>query len=294
MTDETRPPLAGDAAAREAHEARSGKLAEQFKEGAKTILGALLIALVLRSFIFEPFNIPSGSMLPRLLVGDYLFVAKWPYGYSRYSFPLGLPPFEGRIPAGHGPERGDVVVFKGPRDNRTDFIKRVVGLPGDQIQMRGGQLFINGEAVPKRRVEDFVVPVDRDFDCQGFPRLPSHRVDGSDGRPLCRFAQYEETLPGGRTYRVLDQAAGVMMADDTEVFLVPDGHYFVMGDNRDDSADSRFPPFGPQPGVGFVPAQNLVGRASLMFFSIDGTARWWAPWTWPGAIRFERIGERFS
>ena len=274
--------------ARAAHVERSGRLFEQLKETVKTILGALLIALIFRSFILEPFNIPSASMVPRLLVGDYLFVTKWPYGYSRYSLPLGLPLWEGRVFEGT-PERGDVVVFKNPRDNRTDFIKRLIGLPGDQVQMRGGVLYINGVEVPKRRVEDFIVPVTGNTDCAGDFRLPSYRATVA-GEVVCRYPQWEETLPGGRSYRVLDQIADAPGADDTEVYLVPDGQYFMMGDNRDDSADSRFPTFGPQQGVGFVPADNLVGKATIMFFSLDGDARWFKPWTWPGAIRFERLG----
>lgn len=290
MTPEASPPLD----ARAAHMDRSAKAFEQFKELFKTIVGALAIALVFRSFLLEPFNIPSGSMVPRLLVGDYLLVSKWSYGYSRYSFPLGLPLFEGRA-FDTAPARGDVVVFKTPQDNRTDFIKRVIGLPGEQIQMRGGVLFINGVAVPKRRVEDFTIPYhvrpsgyeandwsddcSRDFATNRLPtRLPS-------GEMVCVFPQYEETLPGGKTIRVLDQAE--MPQDNTPTYIVPAGQYFMMGDNRDDSEDSRF---GVPEGIGFVPKENLVGKAQVMFFSIDYTAHWYEFWKWPLSIRPSRIG----
>jgi signal peptidase I len=272
---------------RAAHIARGEKLHEQVKEGVKTIVSAVLIAVVLRSFLFEPFNIPSASMLPGLLVGDYLFVAKWPYGYSRYSFPFGPPIMEGRV-FERQPERGDVIVFRNPANVSQDYIKRVIGLPGDQIQMRSGQLFLNGQPVPKRQIEDFVFPVTRDLDCPVYGSMPPVREDAAGGA-VCRYRQYEETLPGGRSYRVLDQVDGAK-GDNTQTFVVRAGHYFMMGDNRDDSADSRFAPYELTPGIGQVPAENLVGRATVMWFSIDGTARWYAPWTWPGAIRLGRIG----
>lgn len=276
-------------ATQSAHERRTTELFESLKEGVKTIVGAVAIALVLRSFGFEPFNIPSESMLPRLLVGDYLFVSKWPYGYSRYSLPLGLPLFDGRVFA-NAPERGDIVVFKSPRDNRTDYIKRVVGLPGDQIQMRGGMLHINGVAVPKVRIDDFIVPVTPNTDCDGSLGRPSFRTVGVSGQHLCRYPRFRETLPNGRSYNVLDQVPGDLR-DDTAVYVVPAGHYFMMGDNRDDSADSRLTV--AEGGVGFVPAENLVGRASLMFFSTDGSAELIKPWTWFTAIRWDRIGKPF-
>lgn len=286
--------LAAATEARARHVEKSGRLFEQVKEGFKSIAGAIAIALVFRSFVFEPFNIPSGSMLPNLLVGDYLLVAKWPYGYSRYSLPMGLPLWEGRVAATGEPARGDVVVFKNPTDNRTDFIKRLIGLPGDQIQVQGGQLFINGTAVPKTRLPDVIVPItraDAEEGCRARFDL-TVRVPLADGGFGCRYRQYREVLPGGRAYVVLDQASDAPLADNTGVFLVPEGHYFMMGDNRDDSADSRFPAV-PSGGVGFVPAENLVGRATVMFFSIDGTAHWYAPWTWPGAIRVSRLGTLF-
>lgn len=271
------------------HQQRTNELFGSVKEGLRTIVGAVLIALFLRSFGFEPFNIPSESMLPRLLVGDYLFVEKWPYGYSRYSLPLGLPLFEGRV-FEQPVERGDIAVFKSPRDNRTDYIKRVVGLPGDLIQMRDGVLHINGQPVGKKRIADFVVPVTPNTDCRGSYTRPSFRATDADGKAVCRYPRYLETLPNGRSYEVLDQVAGDPR-DDTGVYVVPEGHYFAMGDNRDDSADSRLTI--AEGGVGFVPAENLVGRASFMFFSTDGSAEILKPWTWFTAVRWQRIGTTF-
>jgi signal peptidase I len=228
-------------------------------------------------------------MLPRLLVGDYLFVAKWPYGYSRHSLPWSIPLIPGRILA-RQPARGDVVVFKNPADNRTDYIKRVIGLPGDLVQMKGGQLFLNGDAVPKARIADFLDPVSPNSPCKPFPgsRITAEREP--DGSLACRYPRYRETLPGGRSYEVLD--IGTFPPDDTPVFVVPEGQYFLMGDNRDRSADSRFPA-EVGGGIGFVPEENLVGRALFTFFSTDGSAEWLEPWTWPTAARWSRIGQGF-
>jgi len=233
-----------------------------FWETVRVVIYAVLIALGIRTVAFEPFNIPSGSMLPTLLVGDYLFVSKYSYGYSRYSIPLGLPLFEGRLLESQ-PERGDVAVFRLPRDNSTDYIKRVVGLPGDRIQVRRGILHINDTPVQRRRVEDWVPP-----------------EGAGAARPM---AQFVETLPSGRTHRIVE-VSDAESFDNTGEFLVPDGHYFVMGDNRDNSLDSRF-----QSGVGFVPAENLIGRAEILFFSTDGGARFWEFWKWPTAIRYDRL-----
>jgi signal peptidase I len=208
-----------------------------------------------------------------LLVGDYLFVEKFAYGYSRYSFPFGIPPFPGRV-FGSGPHRGDVVVFKMPNkdspDYMKDFIKRVIGIPGDRVQMIDGQLHLNGQAIPKVRVADYVAA---DAPC------PMATDAGPDG--FYHVPRYRETLPGGKSYYVLDcMPEGPM--DNTQVYVVPPGHYFMMGDNRDNSADSRA-------DVGYVPAQDLEGRAVVLFFSIGDSAVWYEPWTWPGAIRFNRI-----
>ncbi len=232
---------------------------ESWGEVVKTIVYALLIAGVIRSLLFQPFNIPSASMEATLLEGDYLFVSKFSYGYSRHSFPFGILPFSGRVMASE-PERGDVIVFKYPVDNKTDYIKRLIGLPGDRIQMKFGTLYINDQAVPKVETEDFV---------EFFGRM-EHPVP-----------QYVETLPNGVSYEVLDREPDGRL-DNTEVFIVPEGHYFMMGDNRDNSADSRA-------DVSYVPRENLVGKAQIIFFSTDGSARIWEVWKWPTAIRYERL-----
>ncbi len=215
-------------------------------EVVRIIFHALILALVIRVFLFQPFNIPSGSMKPTLLVGDYLFVSKYSYGYSRFSFPFSPPLFSGRI-FGGTPKRGDVAVFRLPRDHETDYIKRVIGLPGDTVQMKGGVLYINGEAVPKRRIADYVTT----------------DILGNE----IRIPRYEETLPNGVKYTVLDQQR-FGYHDNTRVFKVPPGHYFMMGDNRDNSTDSRVDQ-GPH-RVGMVPLENFIGRAEIIFFSSGG------------------------
>lgn len=235
-------------------------------ETIRVVVEALLIALVIRTFAYQPFNIPSGSLIPTLLVGDYLFVSKFSYGYSRHSFPFSIMPIEGRFWAAE-PKRGDIAVFKLPRDGETDYIKRVIGLPGDRIQVINGRLHINRQIVPK--VAD------------GF-------TEGLDafGRPS-RVPRYKETLPNGVTYSVQeiagDNAIGV---DNTDEYLVPAGHYFMMGDNRDNSADSR------DRSVGFVPFENFVGRAEVIFFSLDEGTRAWELWKWPQDVRWGRIFQR--
>ena len=232
------------------------------RETVKTVVWAVVIAVVVRTVAFEPFNIPSGSMIPTLLVGDYLFVSKYSYGYSRHSLPLSLPLIPGRILMSQ-PERGDVAVFKLPRDNSTDYIKRIIGLPGDKIQVRQGRLHINGKEVKRKRVEDFVFT--------------------SENGHISRIAQFDETLPNGRIHRILEMSDAAQL-DNTQVYTVPKGHFFAMGDTRDNSLDSRV-----LNGVGFVPVENLVGRAEILFFSHNGGAAWWEVWRWPGAIRFRRF-----
>jgi signal peptidase I len=265
------------------------KRRESWTESLRFLVTLALIAFVLRSFIVAPFNIPSESMLPRLLVGDYLFVAKWPYGFSRHSLPFSAPLIPGRIFA-HDPDRGDVVVFKTPSDNRTDYIKRVIGLPGDLVQLKDGQVFINGEAVKRTRIADFLDPISPNSPCRPVPGSGIAIVSLADGSQACRYPRYRETLPGGRSYEVLDIMR--VPADDTPVVVVPEGHLFLMGDNRDRSADSRFPAM-PGGGIGLVPEENLVGRALISFWSTDGSAEWLLPWTWFTAARWERIGHGF-
>ncbi len=245
-----------------------GRKREGIGELVKTIVYALLIAGVFRTLLFQPFWIPSGSMKSTLLVGDYLFISKWAYGYSAASCPTvggaNLCPFlSGRLFA-REPERGDVVVFKHPRTGE-DYIKRVVGMPGERVQMRGGVLHIEGEAVGMAR--------DGVFLDSAFGRCDDRRV--ADGRPVCALEAWTETLPGGRSHVVLNTAEGLAF-DDTPEFTVPAGHFFFMGDNRDNSRDSREPRAAG--GVGFVPFENLVGRAEVIAVSAEGA--FWQPWTW--------------
>ncbi|WP_135469596.1 signal peptidase I [Crenalkalicoccus roseus] len=230
-------------------------------ESLKTVVYAGLIAIGIRTVAIEPFNIPSGSMIPTLLVGDYLFVSKYSYGYSRYSLPFGPPLFEGRI-FGRLPERGDVAVFKLPRDTSQDYIKRIIGLPGDRVQMRSGVLYLNGQ------------PVRREF-------LGPYVAEGDGPRMTVRL--FREVLPDGRAHKIIEQTDDGPL-DNTPEFRVPAGHVFALGDNRDNSLDSRV-----QNAVGFVPVQNLVGRAEFIFFSVDGSAAWWEVWNWPFAIRWSRL-----
>ncbi len=249
------------------------------------LIKLVLIVGIFRSFILSPFNIPSESMLPGLVNGDYLLAAKWPYGYSKHSLPFSVPLIPGRIMA-NLPERGDVAIFKAPPNDDTDYIKRVIGLPGDQLQMIGGTLHINGKAVVKTRVADFEIAVSPNTTCM----QPQFNATSKDGKPVCHYPRFEEVLPGGKRYVVLD--LGYTPQDDTEVVVVPQGQIFLMGDNRDNSMDSRFPAI-PGQGIGFVPQENLVGRAAIMMFSTDGSANWLLPWTWFTAARWDRIGTTF-
>ncbi|MDJ0945086.1 MAG: signal peptidase I [Kiloniellales bacterium] len=243
-------------AAKEGGKARAGGAFAEYRETLQTIVIAVLIALGIRTFAFEPFNIPSGSMIPTLLIGDYLFVSKFSYGYTRYSFPFSPPLFEGRL-LGSLPERGDVAVFRKPGEEETDYIKRIVGLPGDRIQMIRGVLHINGE------------PVERE-------KLPAREGVGA-------YTEYVETLPNGRRHLIRERSDNEV-TDNTSEYLVPEGHVFAMGDNRDNSQDSR-----SLFEVGYVPVENLIGRAEILFFSHNGTARFWEVWRWPWAVRFGRI-----
>ena len=257
------------------------------------VLKLAIAALVFRSFIFSPFSIPSESMLPRLMIGDYLVAAKWPYGFTRHSLPFSVPLIPGHVFAGL-PERGEVVIFKHPVDER-DYIKRAIGLPGDTVEMRGGVLVLNGEPVEKVRIADFVQPVDEHLrNASAIAGRPSPcawggiEQTGPDGALQCRYARFRETLPSGASYEVLD--FGDTGADNWGPKIVPEGMVFVMGDNRDNSQDGRFDP-APGGGVGWVPQQNLVGRASAVMWSTDGSAEWIKPWTWFTAARWDRIGD---
>lgn len=246
------------------------------------VLKLAVIVLIFRSFIFSPFSIPSESMLPRLWNGDYLLAAKWPYGFSKHSLPFELDVFSGRILAS-SPERGDIAIFKHPIDG-SDYIKRVIGLPGDTIEVRAGQLILNGSAIPKERIEDFVIPQSPNTDCA----WGAVEGTGSKGEAVCRYARFRETLPNGVSYEVLD--FGPASNDNYGPRIVPEGRLFVMGDNRDNSQDSRVIATSGG-GVGLVPQDNLVGRATIMMWSTDGTAEWVKPWTWFTAARWDRIGD---
>ena len=245
------------------------------------LLKLVVAVLLFRTFLFSTFSIPSESMLPGLMVGDYLFTEKWPYGFSRASVPFDLPLIPGRI-FGRDPERGDVVVFKHPLD-RVDYIKRVIGLPGDTVQMKGGVLWLNGAPVKKQRIADFVGPIGPHNEC----RIAQFRKVDAHGTPVCDYPRFRETLPGGRSYEVLD--FGATPQDDTEPVVVPEDRLFLMGDNRDNSEDSRFPA-EPGAGVGLVPEENLVGRAAVIAFSTDGRSSWLDPISWFSAARWNRIG----
>ena len=233
---------------------------ESFVDTIKTIFYAILIAVVIRSLWIEPFKIPSGSMYPTLYIGDYLFVSKYTYGYSRHSFPFSLPLFKGRIWVDE-PKRGDVVVFKNPQDNYTDFIKRVIGLPGDKIKLVKGRLYINGKMLERKNEEEFVL---------------RNRYGAVE-----YYNRYVEVLPEGKEHYILEVSDNEPNDNFMEV-EVPDDHYFMMGDNRDRSDDSRV-------SVGFVPLEGLIGKARFLFFSHNDEEAWYKPWTWVKKIRWSRL-----
>ena len=230
-----------------------------FLSNFKSISLAILIALLIRSFIAEPFNIPSGSMKPNLLVGDFIFVSKWSYGYSKHSLPFSIPIIPSKI-FENMPKRGDVVVFKTPQDNRTDYIKRVIGLPGDKIIIKEGKIIINDKMILRKKMKDF--------------------IDNDNNVNFKRIRKYKEYFYN-LEIEILDMFdQGI--SDDTQLFIVPDEHFFVMGDNRDNSQDSRFS------SVGFIPIENLVGKAQFIFFSLENS-RFLQIWKWPEAIRYNRL-----
>lgn len=234
----------------------------EISEFAKTAALAIVIAFFIRSVFFEPFNIPSSSMKPTLLIGDYLFVHKPAYGYSRFSFPFGIVPIEGRIWPKE-PTQGDVVVFKLPTNTNIDYIKRVIGLPGDTIQVRSGRLYINGKMIDRQFVQKVKIE-----EPGGYEQTVS---------------EYLETLPNGVVHSIYELSDNERL-DDTDVYTVPEGHYFMMGDNRDNSQDSRVASL-----VGPVPFENLVGRADFLFFSTNGHAKLLEFWKWPNSIRYDRL-----
>lgn len=237
----------------------------------KVIIQALLIAVVIRTLLFQPFNIPSSSLVPTLLVGDYLFVSKFSYGFSKHSIPFSPPVFSGRI-FGSEPKRGDIAVFKLPRDPSIDYIKRVIGLPGDRIQMIDGIIQINGQPVPKQKL--------------GTKELNA----GAGYKDEATY--YRETLPNGVTYTIQElEKFGNKLGRNTSAYVVPPGHFFMMGDNRDNSLDSR--DMSSQ-GVGYVPYENFVGRAEVIFFSVEEDSAAWKIWEWPWSVRWSRIFNRIG
>ncbi len=231
----------------------------------KSIILAIFIALLIRSFVAEPFNIPSGSMKPNLLVGDFIFVSKWSYGYSKHSLPFSLPIIPGKI-LFKEPKRGDVAVFKTPEDNRTDYIKRIIGLPGDKIRIVDGSILINESIIHRKKVNDFV-DINRD----------------GESKRLRKYVEYFFN----KEIEILDITDNGIV-DNTKLFIVPENHFFVLGDNRDNSQDSRF-----TNRVGFIPFENLVGKAQFIFFSLENS-RFIEIWKWPRAIRYERIFKKIQ
>ena len=260
-------------------------------EGGRSFVRLLLLIAVLawlfRSLVFAPFTIPSGSMLPTLYIGDYLLVAKWPYGFSRHSFPFQVPPISGRM-FSELPEQGDVVVFASS-DGKEDLIKRVIGLPGDTIEVRGGRLSLNGRPVGRGDAREVSLPVSPNSPCRRItPRgIAMAATDGDK----CVYRSYRETLPSGASYRVIDQVNNAM-SDEFGPVTVPPGQLFLMGDNRDDSLDSRFS--AAEGGIGLVPLDHVIGKAVMVGWSTDGSAAYLKPWTWFRALRTERVGKRIA
>ena len=242
---------------------KKGKKDKSFFENIKTLFYAIIAALIIRSFIFEPFSIPSGSMYPTLVVGDYLFVSKSSYGFSKHSFPLSLPLVPKRLFYSE-PERGDVVVFKTPEDNRTDYIKRLIAFPGERVKMISNEIFINGVKIERLKINNelYLNSYNQEIDVE----------------------RYKEMLPNGRSYEVFEipESNSIFDTNNFDEIIVPEDEFFVIGDNRDNSQDSRF--------IGGIPEDNLVGKAIIVFLSFDGNkGKWWKFWTWFSALRKERF-----
>lgn len=262
MSEEHIREIEEPAGAAKASAAKPEKKEEDWKSFGWFLVKLVIVVLIFRTFMFTSFNIPSQSMMPRLLVGDHLFAQKWSYGYSTAALPFGIDAGDWHVMQTM-PERGDVVIFKHPVD-RSDYIKRVIGLPGDTVQMVEGVLHLNGEPVEMEQVEDFVYPTSHGDDCRGTT------ITTPEG-PACSNPQYRETLPNGISYNILDLS--VTAQDNTAPFTVGEGQLFLMGDNRDNSLDSRFPAEAAR-GIGMVPVENLVGEASFMYWSWGGGVRW--------------------
>ena len=243
----------------------NNKSKNNFISNVKSVGYAIIIALLIRSFIAEPFNIPSGSMKPNLLVGDFIFVSKWSYGYSKHSLPFSMPLIPNKI-FNKFPERGDIVIFKTPQDNRTDYIKRVIGLPGDKIKIVQGNIVINDNLIIRKKLNDF--------------------VDSDTSAVISRIRKYKEYF-FDREIEILDITDNGIV-DNTKLYEVPNGHFFVMGDNRDNSQDSRFTNL-----VGYVPFENLIGKAQFIFFSLENS-RFLEVWKWPKSIRFNRLFKKIK
>lgn len=261
------------------------KESKRLWQTAKLMIITLFIATLIRAFFFANFVIPSQSMMPRLLTGDMFVASKWDYGWSRYSFSSRFNLFEGRV-FGSMPKIGDVVIFAGVKDPSMTYIKRVMGLPGDTVEMRNGIFVLNGVPLPQSRRSDLVIPVTPNLVCLSIPGLIDLRTLTADAQPGCKFYQAQERLPSGRRHRVLDFA--IARSDNFGPVRVPAGHLFMLGDNRDDSLDSRFSSL--EGGVGMVPVDRLLGKAKYVFFSSDGSGAFLKPWTWQSAFRGSQLG----